>query len=81
MVKDRRPLDSRVSGPGKFEGEGPWAVYLWDLALEGFADRETRHGYVFRVDRKLIRLFPELRDVSRVVLEQDENGFIYSYER
>ena len=78
MVAARRPLDRRVSSPGKFEGEGPWVVYLWDLGLEGFADDENNHGFVFRVDRKLTRLFPELQGVSRVVLEEDENGFVYS---
>lgn len=78
IVAVRLPLEDRVSGPGKFEGEGPWVPYFWEQSLEGMADEETRRGdSIFRVRGQDLHLFPELAGVRRVVVTEDSVGFVY----
>lgn len=38
----------RITQPGKFEGEPVFAPYFWDLALEGFSDRDDGQTFTFR---------------------------------
>jgi hypothetical protein len=40
----------RISSPGKFEGEPIFAPYFWDLALQGFADRDNGRVFVFKFE-------------------------------
>lgn len=71
------------SGPGKFEGEPRYAEHYWNKVLEGCADREDvdedgRPVALFKINETDVQLFPELADVERLMLWEDEFGFVYT---
>ena len=53
----------RVQGPGKFEGEPPIAVFLYDILLDGGADDEAMCG---------------LARIGRWLIDECDAGFIYT---
>ena len=88
----RHDATGRITQPGKFEGEPIFAPYFWNLALEGIADRDNGHSFVFRfaftgsgassqADRELLKDFPELkRWLGRkraLMLAEDSYGFVH----
>ena len=70
-----------VRSPGKFEGEPWWVVALWDVSLDGFADREDFDGATllvsFAIDSDLVAAIG-YRPVSCdfVSLWESDNGFV-----
>ena len=67
-----------ITSPGKFEGEPRFAPYFWGIILDGLVQRdETADIDVVIVDDEARALFPELRTVTQVALEEDEFGFVY----
>jgi len=71
-----------AKGPGKFEGESDWAVYLWDRSLEGCQD-DTQYDpeddtpiEIFEVNDNDRAIFPELKNVVEVWLWEDGYGFV-----
>lgn len=65
-----------VSRPGKFEGEQAYVPYYWDIALEGFADREDDGVSEFDVTPEDRKQFPELGDKQVVRLRERDDGFV-----
>ncbi len=39
-----------IRSPGKFEGEPVFVPHFWQLALEGFSDRDNGRIYTFRIN-------------------------------
>lgn len=70
--------DGRIASPGKFEGEPAWAPSFWDAALNGFADDDDGVRFAFWPDPADRREWPELAGVAKVLLWQDEQGFVHS---
>ena len=60
-LEQRREAREAVRRPGKFESESPMVPILWDIVLDGFADRHD--GSIARVGRWLVW--------------QTEVGFVY----
>lgn len=72
-----------ITSPGKFEGEPWWAVALWEMALEGFADDtldEDDGGPtdLFTVDEELIERFalPADWEGHTIGVYEDDFGFV-----
>jgi hypothetical protein len=76
VTSDYDIKDGRISSPGKFEGEAVYAPYFYDAYLNGMADDEGDR-LVFDVTAEDRREFPELKNVKRVFLSEDDNGFVY----
>lgn len=71
--------------PGKFEGEGPEALYFWDAIMEGdgdFCERHSTDDFECTVfdptdgERKAFQLSPR----GLVHVWQSEQGFVYLRE-
>ena len=72
-----------VVSPGKFEGEPIWLVYLWDLALESFADSTEYDGdtevSVFEVDAEMRVYDPYTfaeSSVNVIRVWENDQGFV-----
>lgn len=59
-------VNGRITNPGKFEGEAPFAPAFWSVGLDGFAD-DTDHdedaglsSFSFRINADDVREWPEL---------------------
>ena len=65
---------------GKFEGEPRFVPYFWESGLDGCSDEdytdETGAVYAFDVDDRDKKLFPELSEIKRIELREDEQGFV-----
>jgi hypothetical protein len=78
MDHTREEYEEMVKGPGKFEGEPPWTPYFYDVYLNGggnYLDDETHEVWVEEDD---IKMFPELKDVEKVLVFFSESGFVSS---
>lgn len=73
---NRDEFVEEVSQPGKFEGCAPHVPYFWQLFLEGMAGEDEGDTVVFTVEPEDKELFPELQLGERVVLEEDNVGFV-----
>jgi len=71
-----------ISSPGKFEGEMAYAVYFWNLGLDGGADDEEYDedsdttAFGFKVSDADRLEFPELGNKKWVWLYETEQGFV-----
>ena len=65
-----------IVSPGQFEGEMVYVPYFWDAYLNGMADEDDGEYLTFNVAADDRAEFPELADVSRVVLYQRDDGFV-----
>ncbi len=82
ILKQYTVKDGRITNPGKFEGQPIFVPLLWNMALDGFADRDTGRAYVFNVpkDDPWRKEWPELdqwlgrKRTIRVV--QTDQGFV-----
>ena len=68
--------NGRITSPGKFEGEALYVPYFWEKGLSGWYDDEEDGNYVFFVMPEDREQFPELKQLRRVVLTEDDNGFV-----
>jgi len=78
VEQDYEVKDGRITSPGKYEGEPVWVPAYWDAAMCGCADDEENGAVSFTIDADDVALWPELSGVERIVLWQDEQGFVHS---
>jgi hypothetical protein len=83
ILKAYEVVDGIIRSPGKFEGEPVYVPAFWEDVLEGFADEEgeDEDGTVIStivVDEDDVKAFPELKDIRRVSLWEDSQGFVRS---
>lgn len=70
-----------IRSPGKFEGEPVYAPHFWSVFLEGGADEDDGENLYFDVSTGEANEFSDwLADVQRVVLYEDEQGFVHVTE-
>jgi hypothetical protein len=71
---------SGLGSPGKFEGEPAYVEMLWNLANDGGADFDDGPLVAFKIEKDLIKEFPELAGSAGqyVVLEETDSGFVNS---
>lgn len=71
-----------ITSPGKFEGECPVVVALWNLAMESGEDELIDDGdipvSVFVIDDDLRKEFPETEGSYAVALYESDQGFVNS---
>ena len=70
-------VNGAIRNPGKFEGCPVWAVYFYDLLLDGGADSDDDGVATFRITAEDIAEYPELAGASGVMLREDDSGFIH----
>lgn len=69
--------DGRIVSPGKFEGEAVYAPYFYDAMLNG-GGTDMEDGILsFDIEASDVAEFPELADVSQVLLQEDDQGFVW----
>jgi hypothetical protein len=66
-----------IQSPGKFEGEMLYVPYFWDAYLNGMADDDDGNVLTFIVDSGDKNEFPELANITKIHLEESDNGFVY----
>lgn len=79
----RRMCESEVKGPGKFEGEEPWAFYFYQLSLESFYDdikntEQSNTIFVYHITGIHAALWPELAGAT-VYLSETDSGFVHAW--
>lgn len=78
------PNSDLIRSPGKFEGEPLWAVYFWNLAMDGSGDVEwdddDTEVTTFQIQDEDRELFPELTEegITAVSLWEDSQGFVHT---
>jgi len=77
-IEDQYTVENGIiQDPGKFEGEPLWSPYFYDLYLNGCADYDGDDELWFDIDDEDLAQFPELVGYTRVILREDEQGFVY----
>lgn len=76
IEREYKVVDGVIRSPGKFEGEPVYAPYFWDAFLSGMVDEDDGEYLYFDVNDDDRRIFPELKDVNRVSLREDDQGFV-----
>jgi hypothetical protein len=77
--------NGRIVNPGKFEGEPTFAPFLWDTALDGFADADDGKTFRFICPKgdEMRMQWPELDSwlgKRRLVsLREDDQGFVHCF--
>jgi hypothetical protein len=68
-----------IRTPGKFQSEPIYAPYFWDLMMDGVQDEDMDegNGVVFNIGEDDLNEFPELKGINKIILEQDDNGFVW----
>ena len=76
MNKIVKHYEEMVKQPGKFEGQPRFIPYFYDLVLDGggYIDDTTAEIEITSED---VKLFPELKGYDKVVLYEDNDGFVY----
>ena len=80
MIDKGYTIDSQgtIVSPGKFEGEQRYALYFYDLYMNGSWDDEDEDGVLsFGLDKQDWIKFPELCNTKTVFLYEDNYGFVY----
>lgn len=77
----------RITQPGKFEGEPVFAPHFWNLALEGFSDRDDGQVFTFKLDQTDLSdagtnpFWRELKEwlgrKRTLRLQEDSQGFVH----
>jgi hypothetical protein len=82
-VAQNYQLDAKgiVLSPGKFEGEPWYVVALWNLALEGCADREVHDGTqlisCFEIDAEIVAMCGNGHRLGQYIcVWERDNGFV-----
>lgn len=63
----------QVKGPGKFEGEEPYALWFYNLYLSGSDDGDGK--IIIDYTERLI--FPALNGCDYVIVTENDNGFVH----
>ena len=86
MSIDLTDLTERSKGPGKFEGEGPEALYFYEASMNGegedvydecgeYAGTVFRHADLTAEEKEVF----DIAEGEDVVLTETETGFVYCY--
>jgi len=70
-----------IISPGKFQGEGLYVPFFWELGLSGFADADEGSEFIFTLADALGRRFPEWPELDAfhyITLWEDHEGFVHS---
>lgn len=70
---------SRITQPGKFEGEPLWVPEFWRAGMEGMSDDDDGEYYGFMLSDSDREKWPGLAGCTRVALREDAAGFVHSY--
>lgn len=76
IEKDYTIINGRITSPGKFEGEMLYVPHFYDIALNGFADRDDGRTWGFDITKEDKAEFPELKDRHTVKLYVNNDGFV-----
>ena len=73
-------MTDKITDPGKFEGEPTYVPYFWAMDDEDdcYEDIDGNCIREFFVAPKDEQRFPDLRDVYKIELWEDEQGFVRS---
>lgn len=69
---------SRISEPGKFEGELSIVPKMWEIVLEGFSADVYLHDRVYSFVSLIAVDEPTNNGLYGAMLWEDENGFVHS---
>jgi hypothetical protein len=72
-----RYLRERCTGPGKFEGEPPLTVYLYELLMDGDGEAQEDESVRFELSSEERQFFDI--GASEAYLFEDEQGFVTSW--
>jgi len=71
-----------IISPGKFEGEFRYTPYFWNLSMNGCSDNivwdQDLMLNVFDITAEDRAHFPELADIKRILISEDDYGFVYA---
>lgn len=84
---------TRITQPGKFEGEPVFAPYFWEMCLNGFADSDDGSVYTIKfhfsgkktgtAEEQELAKFPTLKEwlgrKRTLRMREDDNGFVHCY--
>lgn len=59
--------NSRITSPGKFEGELAYLPYYYELYLHGFVDNDDGNIVTIKITTEDRKLFPEIPKRKRVI--------------
>jgi hypothetical protein len=76
VEKNFKVIGGLIKSPGKFEDEPIYVPYFWQIGLEGCADQDRDGDFVFHIDASDVEMWPELRNITRLQLWEDDNGFV-----
>jgi hypothetical protein len=75
-----------ITDPGKFEGSTSWAIFFYDLIMDGGSDDECGDCstvgridsafFLAKDDSDIIAKYPDLADVECVVITETDTGFV-----
>lgn len=68
--------DGIIQDPGKFEGEGYWVPYFYDLYMNGSYDEEGESWAWYKLDAEDFKKFPELEGSKSITIYFSDQGFI-----
>lgn len=73
---------AQTARPGKFQGESPLTVFIWEASLDGclepLADQETDSFWAERIHLTGSEMETFGTEVSEWVIIQDSQGFVFS---
>ena len=67
----------RILNPGMYEGEPAYLPYFHAQAMEGCAQEDAEGNWYFDIDKHDREMYPELNEVRRLYILQDDSGFVY----
>lgn len=76
IEREYHVVNGRIRTPGSFEGEMLYIPHFWDIAMNGFADRDNGTVYGFDINASDKQEFPELKGHRTVKLYQRDDGFV-----
>jgi hypothetical protein len=61
---------------GKYAGQPRYAPYFWKQAKNGMADEHRGNLYIFDIQKKDVKEYPELSSYEIVTVSADRQGFV-----
>lgn len=79
-VNDR----GNITSPGKFEGEASWLPTVWEMVLNGCADREVTDEdgtllacFALNADMLALTEFQHIHQPHELVVWENDQGFVF----
>lgn len=69
-----------ITTPGKFQGGPIYGPYFYEIYLDGGDMEILNEGILIEVELLDILQFPELENVKYILLDEDEQGFVWLSE-